>query len=76
MEKYKTSDVYLADYLKAKDYKLSGVDKNGNKVIFIFEKNEDEVEPMVLEYVNKSGQVVPMIFVDEIKSLKQLVFSV
>ena len=76
MEKYKTSDVYLAAYLKAKDYKLSGLDKDGKKVIFIFEKNEDEVKPMVLEYMNKDGQVVPMIFVDEIKSLKQLVFSV
>ncbi len=40
MELYKTSDIYLAAYLKSKGNKIVKLERPGNKCFFCFEGNE------------------------------------
>ena len=70
---YKTSDLYLAAFLKLKGFKMS-VEKNRNKAIFTFEKT-DELSLLVNEYLNEGGSCSPLLYTNSIKNLKNLIYN-
>jgi hypothetical protein len=70
---YKTSDLYLAAFLKLKGLKMS-VEKNRNKAIFTFEKT-DELSLLVNEYLNEGGSCSPLLYTNSIKNLKNLIYN-
>lgn len=70
---YKTSDLYLAAFLKLKGFKMS-VEKNRNKAIFIFEKT-DELVVLINDYLNEGGSCQPLLYTNSIKNLKNLLYN-
>jgi len=70
---YKTSDLYLAAFLKLKGFKMS-VEKNRNKAIFIFEKT-DELVVLINDYLNEGGSCQPLLYSNSIKNLKNLLYN-
>lgn len=70
---YKTSDLYFAAYLKAVGMVLLKTEKEGHKVIFVFEKKES-FKDLKREYFNRTSRVPALTFVDEIRSMKSLTY--
>ena len=70
---YKTSDLYLAAFLKLKGFKMS-VEKNRNKAIFTFEKT-DELVVLINDYLNEGGSCQPLLYTNSIKNLKNLIYN-
>jgi hypothetical protein len=70
---YKTSDLYLSAFLKLKGNKFT-VEKNKNKIYFIFDKT-DFLMSSVTDYLSESGNCEPLLFVNSIKNLKNLIYN-
>ena len=73
MEKYTTSDLYLSAFLKLKGYKFN-VEKNGKKVIFIFD-NITNINSDIMDYLNDNSVCNPMQYSNSIKNLKNLIYN-
>lgn len=71
--KYKTSDLYFAAYLKVAGVELLGTEREGRKVVFLFRKT-DSIQDLKRGYFNRSSKVVALNYVDEIRSMKSLTF--
>ena len=71
--KYKTSDLYLAAFLKLKGYKMS-VEKNRNKAFFSFEIDSD-LNDLIVDYLNGEGNCEPLLYANSIKNLKNLIYN-
>ncbi len=74
METYKTSDLYLSAFLKAKGLKLTDKRRFGERVIFIFDDRADRRE-LIQEYFN-DGTVNITAFRGALQDLKTMVFNV
>jgi len=72
-EKYITSDLYLAAYLKVKNFKFK-VEKMRTKSNFIFERSE-ELMTCVEEYLTESGSCNPLAYANSIKNIKNLLYN-
>ncbi len=70
-EKYKTSDLYFASFLKTAGVPLSGTEVEGKKIFFIF-NDSGTIKELKKEYFNRSALVPALTFVDEIRSMKAL----
>jgi|TARA_Y100000389_G_scaffold151026_1_gene150701 hypothetical protein len=70
---YKTTDLYLAAFLKLKGQKLS-VEKNKGKAIFSFGEN-DELTKLVNDYLTEEGTCNPLSYTNSIKNLKNLIYN-
>jgi hypothetical protein len=70
---YKTTDLYLAAFLKLKGQKLS-VEKNKGKAIFSFEGN-DVLTKLVNDYLTEEGTCNPLSYTNSIKNLKNLIYN-
>jgi hypothetical protein len=70
---YKTTDLYLAAFLKLKGQKLS-VEKNKGKAIFSFEEN-DVLTKLVNDYLTEEGTCNPLSYTNSIKNLKNLIYN-
>ena len=73
MEIYKTSDLYLSAYLKAKGLRLKDKHQTGNKFVFIFEDRDDR-EQLIRDFFN-DGTVSITAFKNAIQDLKTMVFN-
>lgn len=71
--KYRTSDLYFSAYLKAAGVAFLTTERDGRKVIFVFERT-DSLKDLKREYFNRSAKVPALTFVDEIRSLKSLTY--
>ena len=71
--KYKTSDLYFAAYLKVAGIELLGTERIGRKVVFIFRKT-DSISDLKRGYFNRSAKVLALNYVDEIRSMKSLTY--
>lgn len=71
--KYKTSDLYLAAYLKVKGNKYL-VEKENFKSFFIFDETLELLES-VNEYLTECGSCEPLLYANSIKNLKNLIFN-
>lgn len=66
MDKLETTDIVLAAYLKVKGFKMTEIQKNGNKGTFVFANVSDSV---INEYDLGQAQVEPRALNYEIKAL-------
>lgn len=74
-EKYRTSDLYFAAYLKVAGVPLISTEKEGKKVFFLFERTPFLTD-LKNEYFNRTARVPALTFVDEIRSMKALTHMV
>jgi len=72
-EKYLTTDLYLAAYLKLKGHKIE-MEKLGKKVNFYFQKTEN-LNTNVIEYLNEEGSCNPLKYANSVKNLKNVVYN-
>lgn len=73
MNTYRTSDLYLSAYLKAKGLRLLDKQRNGHKFIFIFDDRSDR-KKLIQEFFN-DGTVNITAFKNAIQDLKTMVFN-
>ena len=73
METYRTSDFYLAAFLKAKGMRIIDREKVGIRVTFIFDDRSDR-KILVAEFFN-DGVVKIGAFRNAIQDLKTMVFN-
>lgn len=73
MNTYRTSDLYLSAFLKAKGMKLKDKFRTGNKFVFIFDDRNDRKE-LIQEFFN-DGSVSITAFKNAIQDLKTMVFN-
>ena len=73
MDTYKTSDLYLSAFLKAKGLRLLDKRRAGEKYVFIFDDRPDR-EELIREFFN-DGQVNITAFKSAIQDLKTMVFN-
>ena len=50
------------------------VEKNRNKAVFVFEKNEG-LQEEINNYLNESGSCEPLLYTNSIKNLKNLLYN-
>ena len=73
MDTYKTSDLYLSAFVKAKGLRLLDKRRAGEKYVFIFDDRPDR-EELIREFFN-DGQVSITAFKSAIQDLKTMVFN-
>lgn len=73
MNTYRTSDLYLSAFLKARGMRLRDKFRNGNKFVFIFDDRDDRKE-LIQEFFN-DGSVSITAFKNAIQDLKTMVFN-
>jgi len=73
---FKTSDIALVAYLKAKGFQIQNIDRSrGNgKCIFLFEP-DPEIESIVLKFFNGQCTVEPMDFLEQTRRVKALIYG-
>jgi hypothetical protein len=74
METYRTSDLYLSAFLKAKGMRLKDKVGNGGRFVFIFDDREDRKQ-LIQEFFN-DGLVSITAFKNALQDLKTMVFNV
>lgn len=70
-ERYKTSDLYFASFLKTVGVPLLGTEVEGKKISFVF-ADSGTIKELKKEYFNRTAIVPALTFVDEIRSMKAL----
>lgn len=70
---YKTSDLYYAAYLKVARVPFKGTEKEGTRVIFIFEAIPG-LRDLKAAFFNRSGMVPALSYSEEVKVMKTLTF--
>jgi hypothetical protein len=70
---YKTSDLYLSAYLKAKGMRLKDKVRDGNRFVFVFDDRGDRKE-LIQDFFN-DGMVSITSFKNALQDLKTMVFN-
>lgn len=78
---YRTSDIYFAAFLSSIDFPLKTTEKantaeGGKKVVFVFSIPEADLPKIKAMYFGGSGTVQARVFVDHLRSLKSMCFTV
>lgn len=73
MNTYRTSDLYLSAFLKAKGMRLLDKRRDGEKFVFIFDDRADR-QQLIREFFN-DGMVNITAFKNAIQDLKTMVFN-
>jgi hypothetical protein len=76
---YRTSDLYFASFLCCVEFPLKTTEKTkteegGTKVVFVFSLSEQEVSRAKALYFGGTGAVKARVFVDHLRSLKQMCY--
>lgn len=70
---YRTSDLYYAAYLKVAGVKLTGTQRDGGRVYFLFEEADSaSMRELRDQYYNRTSKVAALTYADEIKVMKAL----
>lgn len=72
---FKTSDIALVAYLKAKGYRIQSIDRSNKegKCTFVFEP-DPEIDSIVLKFFNGQCTVEPMDFLEQTRRVKALIY--
>ena len=70
-QRYRTSDLYYADYLKVAGVPYLCTEREGGRVFFIFEDNES-LRDLKNQYFNRVAKVPALTYADEIKAMKAM----
>jgi len=71
---YRTSDIYFSAFLCSIGYAIQENEKHNNKITFIFMISESDLASAKSLYFGGSGSVKARVFVDNIRSLKQMCY--
>ena len=70
---YRTSDLYYGAYLKVAGVKLTGTQRDGGRVYFLFgEADSASMRELRDQYYNRTSKVAALTYADEIKVMKAL----
>ena len=72
---YRTSDLYLAAFLKAKGVPFEGSVRFAGKVHFIFDDQEVDIKDLKTQFFSRSGSVSALDYADELRALKSICHS-
>ena len=70
---YKTTDLYLAAFLRLNNQKLK-VEKEKGKASFVF-KGSEELSKLVSSYLVEEAMCNPLAYTNAIKNLKNLIYN-
>jgi len=70
---YKTTDLYLAAFLRLNGQKLK-VEKEKGKASFVF-KGSEELSKLVSSYLVEEAMCNPLAYTNAIKNLKNLIYN-
>ena len=73
MKKYRTCNLYLAAFLKAKGYCLVDKEQEGNKSFFVFKDQTDR--PQVVNSYFNDGEVKVLYFKNALRDLKTILHN-
>ena len=78
---YRTSDIYFASFLCSIDFPLTTTESaktadGGKKVVFVFSLPDAELARVKALYFGGAGTVKVRVFVDNLRSLKSMCFTV
>jgi hypothetical protein len=71
--RYSTTDLWLASYLKANNLRITDIEREGRRVTFIFEDREDR-EQLVKDFFN-DGLIKVNALKNAFQDLKSVVFN-
>jgi hypothetical protein len=71
---FRTTDLYLAAYLKAVGLDFEDTKRVNNEVHFIFDYSE-EIEELKKSFFSRDGEVSALDYADELRALKSLCHS-
>ena len=74
MGTYKTSDLYLSAFLKAKGMRLVDKVRDGNRFVFVFDDRSDR-HLLIQEFFN-DGSVSITAFKNALQDLKTIVYNI
>jgi len=74
--KFKTTDLYFAAYLKAAGVQLLETERQRKKVIFVFDNSLGGVKDLKNQYFNRTAKLAALTYVDEIRAMKSLTHDV
>lgn len=73
MTPYRTSDLYLSAFLRAKGVIIQNINRKNGKVIFIFQ-NDGKIQDLINKYFNDSD--VPVLrFKAALRDLRSIIFD-
>lgn len=76
-EKYRTSDIYFAAYLKTAGVNFLGTEvdeADQRRTVFLFE-NSETLRDLRNKYFNRTAKVAALTYADEVKALKSMTFG-
>lgn len=68
---FSTSDIALSAVLKINEFKLTRVNRDEGKAVFVFE-DRPERQKTVMDFVNRQMRVEPLRLMEEVRNLKSL----
>lgn len=71
---YRTTDLYLAAYLKTTELDFEGSHRSSGQVYFIFEYSSD-IQQMKHEFFSGEGEVSALEYANELRALKSLIHA-
>lgn len=71
---YRSSDLYLAGFLKAKGLYLEGIEKDGDKITFVFRGDSKRIQESVNGFYNDSSVGV-LSFKAALHDLRSIIFN-
>ena len=70
---YRTSDLYYAAYLKVAGVPMTGTQREGSRMYFVFDENGPvSIKELKQQYYNRSSKVAALSYADDIKVCKAL----
>ena len=73
---YRTSDLYYAAYLKVAGVPLLGKDREGSRVVFLFEdQGPHAMRSLKNQYFSDQARVPALSFTQALRALKGMIYS-
>lgn len=72
---YSTKDYYIASFLTAKGFKLTGTDRKGREVFFKFEGRK-KIEKILPGFYNGTEKVSALSMVTAIRNIKSMLHNI
>lgn len=70
---YRTSDLYYAAYLRVAEVPFLGVEREGKRVVFLFDSTDASLSDLKRGYFSDTARVPALSYVQAIRSMKALV---
>lgn len=74
IDNFSTSDIKIASYLLSKNIPLIGVDRETQKVIFVFDKS-DKTLKSIKDYLTDKAVCNPRVLFESFGHLKSIIFK-